>query len=670
MQGRMGVRRRAAVVGLTALALVGVGGIPVRAEEVPPDPPPDTSTMTESMLGIETGVATAATSELFGWTLSALGINASGSGDLEIEDELSEIYGQLVDIDQELDDIDAELELETCELEASETTFDATTQIAYWNSQLEEMQDVGVTEEQLTDFVTGVLDSDTSSIPYALIAIDQALMDSGSIPGVISSCLDVLDTPADGTGGDSDYYDEVADLTTYFYGYQVEGLNLVVEAFHLLATEAYYEGDAPAEITADTLNTICTLAVPETSIYTYCNDAVYWVSLVYQNLQDQFSFAGAAYSVDGDSLTVNGSDYVFVQSLEAFTEAQSSACSSPLDSSDPCGPLAGTNATTSVAPPSAFAWRTDWEVASPEAWQGILDWWTDDDDSLGTYLDGLGFLNTTNSTKIILTDTTYTATPEEIIDGSEQALFSSPAVCFLDTAIERKDAHQPWCYNGSNDGVDYGESEDLVDDLSGNDCSHWTAPSEYTADDTNGFFDGTWAVGNTCDETGWIDDIVPGWILDDSGVSATQYLWPMFDMSTASCNTNLSGLVRSTTNPQGVYTMCGDDFDLWFATIVPTPTVTDVAPSASASSTTSGGDITVTTGAWDTDASITVTANSEPLLLDDTRTDWAGRLEKTYRLPADFPPGEHTITLVGVRKGARYTLVVPFTVAPAPSFTG
>ena len=95
----------------------------------------------------------------------------------------------------------------------------------------------------------------------------------------------------------------------------------------------------------------------------------------------------------------------------------------------------------------------------------------------------------------------------------------------------------------------------------------------------------------------------------------------------------------------------------------------DVSPAASASSTTSD-EVTVTTGAWDSDTSMTVTANSEPVVLDHTRTDWAGRLERTYKLPADFPPGEHSVTLTGVRRGVPYTLTVPFTVIPPPTFTG
>jgi hypothetical protein len=395
---------------------------------------------------------------------------------------------------------------------------------------------------------------------------------------------------------------------------------------------------------------------------------------VYQNLQEQFSLAGAPYSVEGQSMTVNGTPTVFVQSLEAYTEAQTSACPDPLDSDDPCGPLAGTNQTASIASPATFAWRTDWQPASAEQWRTALDWWTDSNEQLGTYLGDLGFANTTNSTKVILTDTTYTAAPEVILDGEQADLFQLPAVCFLDTAIDKGEAHQPWCYNGSNDGVDYGLATDLINSVTGNDCSHWTAPSVYTDADTNDFFQGTYSTGESCSETGWDDGIQPGWLLDpatDAGASATQYLWPAFDMSSATCNTNVNGSARSNTNPQGVYTMCGDDFDLWFAQIVPTPEVTDASPAASATSTTPRGSPTVTTGALDSDTVVTVTANSDPLVLDATRTDLAGTLRKTYQLPADFPVGQHSVTISGLHDGQPVSVTVPFSViAITPRFTG
>jgi hypothetical protein len=669
----------ACVVALVALVAVPGGATPSRAapvkaaSDVQAADAADTSTMTDVMGNLENGVASGATSELVGWTLSALGLGGSGNGDFDIDTQLAEINADLQAIDSELDDINAELKLETCELDAAETTFGATSQIGTLNTTLEQLLDEGATQAQLELFVSNVLESDTDSIPYQLTALNTALLDAGTIPGVISSCLATYDTPTAGTGGDTSYYDDVSDLMAYFYGYQVEGLNEVVEAYHLAAAQAYVEANPDAVLTGDTLDTICSEATANTDVAVYCNDAVYWVAVVYQNLQQQFSFAGAPYSVDGESVTVNGTPYVFVSSLEAFTQAETDTCASVLDSSDPCGPLAGTNATASIAPPSAFAWRTDWTPATAQQWRTALDWFTDDDQSLGTYLSNLGFENTTNSTKVILTNTTYTASPMAVIDGEQQAIFQSPAVCFLDTAIERKDAHQPWCYNGSNDGVDYGEASDLIDSLSGNDCAHWSAPSEYTAEDTNGFFDGTYLHSDECSETGWENGIQPGWVLDSNSESATQFLWPVFDMSTATCNTNVNGSSRSTTNAEGVYTMCGDDFDLWFADIVPTPEVTDTSPLASATSTTPGSESTVTTGAWDSDSDLTITANSDPLVLDHTTADAAGTLRKSYTIPADFPAAQHTITISGTHDGKPFTVTVPFSVlavAVTPRFTG
>ena len=114
--------------------------------------------------------------------------------------------------------------------------------------------------------------------------------------------------------------------------------------------------------------------------------------------------------------------------------------------------------------------------------------------------------------------------------------------------------------------------------------------------------------------------------MSSSGASATQYLWPLFDMSEATCTTNVNGSTRSSVNPGGVYSMCGSDFDLWFAQIVPTPEVVEGSPSATTSPSTvpQGGTTTVTTGSWDSDSAITVTANSDPVVLDHATVDDGG----------------------------------------------
>src|SRR5262249_33035070 len=164
-----------------------------------------------------TGSPAARRRSSWGWTMSALGLNSAGAADLQISDELQEINVDLVSIDDELGDIDAELDLQTCEDAADSTTFDATAQITSLNTNLEEYQDVGeATETQVTDFVEDVLDSDTDSITYQLVALNLALLDQGSIPGVISLCLATLDTPTAGTAGDTDYYDDVSNLLGYF----------------------------------------------------------------------------------------------------------------------------------------------------------------------------------------------------------------------------------------------------------------------------------------------------------------------------------------------------------------------------------------------------------------------------------------------------------------------
>jgi hypothetical protein len=66
----------------------------------------------------------------------------------------------------------------------------------------------------------------------------------------------------------------------------------------------------------------------------------------------------------------------------------------------------------------------------------------------------------------------------------------------------------------------------------------------------------------------------PGWLVG-STTTNQGFLWPAIDVSSPTCTTNYSyGLVqpavtRSATNFLGIPTMCGSDFDLYFATKVP-----------------------------------------------------------------------------------------------------
>lgn len=665
------------------------------------------------MLGLEEGAAAGTTTELVGWGLSAIGLdNEQGQESQEIVDDLNEISDQLTDISDELSTLNSEITNQTCTLETSDTTNAAVSQISTWSVTLQDYlgaavnQNGGASNLQVEELVEDILDDDTGAA-YQLSVINTALLDEGIADGIISSCLATLATPTSGTAGDLTYYDAVANLTMYFYTVQVQGLNLLVEALHAEATEAWVQANGAAALDPADAPMVCSDA-PNITVLDYCNQATGWMTLIYENVQQQFAFAGAPYSVytSGsttayDVATLNGTPYAFVTSLESFTTAQGASCPTPLTSADPCGPLVGTNLTTSIPQAETFGYRTNWTPASAEVWQDVLNGWSDSSQTLGSYLaDTWDFQNTAGVTKVFLTNTTYTADPDY---GGEQAKpFSLPAVCFGDTSAARSIGHEPFCYNGSNNGEDYGEASDVLEQhwLSDPDlgCANYYAPSALTDEDTDGFYDYLYADpldGYTCPTgEGWEDGDLPGWVLGDDGASDEQYLWPMFDMSSAACNVNDNGSSRSTTNAAGVYTMCGDDFDAWFATIVPDPadnvpttttttsttstssttasttTTTSSAPTASVSPTTvtAGDTVTITTSGWDATATVTTTLYSDPVKLDQSAVDASGRLTRTVTIPASTEAGAHALHLDGTYHRSAYELVVPITVR-APTGT-
>jgi hypothetical protein len=63
--------------------------------------------------------------------------------------------------------------------------------------------------------------------------------------------------------------------------------------------------------------------------------------------------------------------------------------------------------------------------------------------------------------------------------------------------------------------------------------------------------------------------VEPGWLVDN-GLSGYNFFWPAINVSSPTCGTNLSDVLqpavtRAATNFLGVPTMCGTDFDLYFA---------------------------------------------------------------------------------------------------------
>src|SRR5262249_23974914 len=143
-------------------------------------------------------------------------------------------------------------------------------------------------------------------------------------------------------------------------------------------------------------------------------------------------------------------------------------------------------------------YETGWTPATAVMWRTLIDTWVkgSSSDTLASGLTSLGFQNASN--KIILTPTEYTAMPSLETNFGDASVFSDSVLadCFLDTNQKRSSGTQPWCHNGSNDGLNYGLSSDLLSltskefvTVDSSECDAVISNSDLSATDDPCFYD-------------------------------------------------------------------------------------------------------------------------------------------------------------------------------------
>ncbi|HVN63018.1 MAG TPA: hypothetical protein VMT58_00160, partial [Candidatus Binataceae bacterium] len=413
-------------------------------------------------------------------------------------------------------------------------------------------------------------------------------------------------------GADTEFYSDPINLLQYFADYQTVAALLLAEYWHYEAFlgSPYYSSTVISNgLSAADAAEVCYNATGTT--LTDCEFARDAMEETYVYLQNQYTADGVPYSTEDSSgnlvtglyLGENSTNYLFVASIEDFTASEDAGadCPSVMTESNGCG-LAFSN--DPLASPvwsnlSAFGYETAWTPATPEMWRTILDAWASGSSS-DTVADGLTTLGFQNAPgKIILTPTEYYADPE-ITNTGNGNLYPFPsntdeAICFLDTNLEKGLSLQPFCYNGENDGVDYGDIGNTMWLWSTYDNDHCMTfrTNSTVLDDTedNSFYgeDYTYdsylniygdSEDSGCPTGSWENDQAAGWFIQSGSTSSGYqtgygFLWPAIDESSPTCGTNYSyGLVqpalqRSSTNFRNVPTMCGSDFDAYFTGIEP-----------------------------------------------------------------------------------------------------
>jgi len=254
-----------------------------------------------------------------------------------------------------------------------------------------------------TSFANDVINGTSTlySVPAALSGI-QVNVNTGS--GVIVSCLGPIPKPANGTfRGDSVYYVSAQSLLNYYYYYQTIGLGLLSEAYHWKAWVAAGGPSTGQGYSADSVQLICN----EQNALFDCNSVIVQTNNVYNTLVTEFKEVGAPYTGEDLLFQKNtyGDIFVWVRSLEDYTEQSGTNCNYPLNVNNLCGPTAGKSGSPALSYNTYYGTQ---KFIYPSLYQlnSLVNPSPSTSGTIGNYLDSLGFENmNVNPPKILIADT-------------------------------------------------------------------------------------------------------------------------------------------------------------------------------------------------------------------------------------------------------------------------
>ncbi len=583
-------------------------------------------------------------SDLVGWGLSAVGLAVSGDSSAAISQGLSDISQGLAGVQSSLNAISAQLGALSGELQQ-------VSEQEKWADCADQTQSAsgpaGVIQAAASDynqFLTQATSASTSepapqvdalvdwaseytsgnSLVAALDAINLMLMGS-SQNGSLQACSAALMGMTQGSAltFEQTYYGSLYQYLSYWYQMQVQGLNLYVEAEHLLALNAAGE---LSSFSPTQPSIICTQPISGV-VTTFCDLAYNQVSAVYDNLVVQMYMAGAPYLWgSGGTMSAPSPQTGNKAWLLDINDFQAGGCSLPLTSiTTACGGTVGTTA--------AFAndrWGpypgllyTGWQPAVTSDWLSLISasyqftgsgyFWQAmiqagfGDTSWGT---GAGLQNL-----IVYTSEVTASNSQDLMPGFWQSKPGSDfqnlvaGMCLLDTqgALNQYVIPsvltpvpvwtQPLC-----DDQNGGMLSVLIDDVDpANSTWSSSAPNGATGSYPRGgpftptaFYDAQFSEGPK-GMPWWINQ-VPGWMTQTYGLYGApnpgwygyeptpQYRWPVLPLSDVECTASIpgTGTTMSVKTSSGAYTMCGADMQAWVAAQLPDQPI--VAPAGSVSS--------------------------------------------------------------------------------------
>lgn len=572
-------RKPTTFVVLTFVAGLGMGTIDEASAQE------EDSAATTLYTSLLSGVSGSVTSAGVGWAMSAIGLAGGDGAELhDIANELAAIDQDLQAIEQTLVQLLNAIDNQTCvdtetQTSLTEAVDNITALFNTYQTDFVQTAQAGdpIIQSQVDSWMSAVL----GSIEDNLTAIDDAVY--GNPSNVITECVQSItqiygsgDGPSENILDDRPYYAPILNTVNYYYGVQLQGASVLVEARHLQACQEAAKSDPDLHCDFSTVSTstsatnayaIC--QAPTGTVKTYCDEATEVVTDpesgtgTYERVLAQMKFAGAPYSNDSLGLLWNTS-WVFPKSLQDFTNKATidnktvSNCST-LTSSDPCGLTVGTydlefNSGLSYGGYPADGESSIWNPAISEHLIALLESYNDKSNygnidtkgKLKDYMNSIGFDSTGDW--IVTTATT-----------GKNGDTGSKAICFMDTSAPRSDSEQPWCDASS----DVPGTDKLLQGGAGeySDAS-WTQDLASRPAFYNAYYEnGKWKT-----KSGWLESAQE---TSDTDKQAKfwQYHWPVLDVTDLSCSARSQG----NKNPGGEYTMCGSDLQAYIDVVMPPP---------------------------------------------------------------------------------------------------
>lgn len=515
----------------------------------------------------------------------------------QIKKQLEQIAAQLDSINSKLDDLARQSAFQACAA-STEVGTDAVATINTQAKQFRRYLNPSNPNKDRKDWVkwaNDVLDTRNGSL-QRLETLRLQLINKGGTAGALQQCGNAFRLKWEGETplAESTYYQNMWTYLNYFYQSQTLGLNNVVEAYHLLAADAYKgDGPKPRPLPAPKdIKTICksnTTTKDGASPSQYCEYAAAEASDLYYAMLSQAKNVGAAYAwnVDGqNALAVQAkTSLLWVTDLNRYGSRGN--CDGPVNSwRTPCGPTVGRTENLSVTKALGY---DNWEVATSQRWRGLLPP-KSKARTTGQAMAIAGLPASMQRQIIVYTGETVDRLSSQMQwrAGEDRKEWwpikdNDGALCLLDTDLPASDDERPsWVY--CQDDQSFSFLADKFDD----EAYGCTTTYSYTASPlalggTNPWFYKGLIQGthyHACNGQGNYfqpGKVVnpPGWMLRGTNSGTPQYRWPVQDISRRQCLSNLHwGSDQSAMQPRnasGAWTMCGEDFKAWLMTQLPDP---------------------------------------------------------------------------------------------------